>query len=443
MASNVTLTALLLPARVAESADREPEPATTPEAASSTAPPRSAAERLFDVLVAGLKVIVNPFLTPVRLVDRPLPAALLPPEPPSAAPVVAVAAHERVDPAVQSAVGGVPATFEEITGLNITADAINDGAVASTSASREALLNPAVDLGSARDTIDSAAADNPIDPGPAPAPSRGFTSATQLADAGAVTVMLAASIEDPHHGAIEPIRDGAGRVERWRIRATSAARRFGVCPDDALATRYSRPSVGFCTGVLVAANRVLTARHCLRQVDDTSSIRVVFDYVTLPGGGTPAFLEDAKVRPVTVEAVGHGPDDDWAILAIDGAPAARKTPWPCGIGDHCQTGDTVFSVAHNLGMAQEYLGGVVIGGDDRRVRTDLDHFAGASGAPVFSRTSGRLLGIVIAGGFDFRRSRRGCVRTSTLHRADGVRENEVVLRVEQTPAGGGQPLDPD
>lgn len=268
---------------------------------------------------------------------------------------------------------------------------------------------------------------------PAQAPPQVFVSRKAVTEAGGATVLLAATIRDKRHGALAPIRGADGEITQWRVRATTAARLLGVCPDDPMIGTFQQPSVGFCTGVVVAADLVLTARHCLAEVKRIGDVRVVFDYKTEANGTAPKLLPAKSVVAVAVEERG---DDDWALLRLAVPVGADKAPALCvGSKRRCTGEDGVYAAVHRLGMPLEYLPGRTRQIDDSRLRTDLDAYVGASGAPVFERSSGRLMGVVVSGRVDFHRARRGCLRSSQVHREPGSLDRTSVLPIHRIPDG--------
>lgn len=259
-----------------------------------------------------------------------------------------------------------------------------------------------------------------------------FASRAKSASAGAATVLLTATIRDRRHGVLQPVYAEGGALDGWRIRAVSAARLFGVCGDDILIARYSLPSAGFCTGVLVAPDLVLTAGHCVDEVARITDMRVVFGYTSGPTGVQPV-LKPSQVVEVELET--RGDTDDWALLRLREPRPSSSVPAPCRPADSCTGRNGVFAVTHPLGMAQQFLPAAqVTGTTPGRVLTDLDAYIGSSGSPVFERDTGRLLGVIVSGRIDFRRTRRGCMRSALVHREPGARTGEKVLPLSQFPA---------
>lgn len=255
----------------------------------------------------------------------------------------------------------------------------------------------------------------------------------QLTLAQRATVMLAATVDEPHHGALAPVRGSDGVLESWEIRAASAQAFFNVCPDDVRAHEYRYPAVGFCSGVAVAADLVLTAGHCVDAVRDIGRIRVVtgFDAQALArnAGRIPA----RDVTAVRLEARGEDAEADWALLRLVDR-AVTFAAQTCRIGEACEGADGVVAIGHPLGMPRHF-GKIsrVVERTPGRMLTDLDTFVGSSGSPVFDVGRGKVLGIVVSGTPDFRRSRSACVRTTRTHHADGLRRREAVLPLAQLP----------
>lgn len=251
---------------------------------------------------------------------------------------------------------------------------------------------------------------------------------------GDATVMLAAVLSDSRQGTLEPVFGEGGRVQSWKVRASDAVDFFGVCPDDPLASELREPTVGTCTGFIVAPDLVLTAGHCIDAVDHVGNLRVVLDYAR-EDGTLPRRLGKDQVFSVSVDARSEDARHDWATLRIRGGSFPRRVAPLCRPSDICDGREGVWSIGHPLGMSRRYLAQHrVLRRSESHVVTDLDTYVGSSGSPVFDRHVGRVLGLVVSGRPDFSRGRTGCLQTSVIHRDARFRKREVALRIDALPA---------
>jgi len=263
---------------------------------------------------------------------------------------------------------------------------------------------------------------------------RSFVSRKTFIDAAATTVMLATTISDPRHGSLQAVRGADGTITGWKIRAVSAKRYFGVCDDDDFAHLYDDRTVGMCTGFFVAPDLVLTAGHCVDAVRDRRHLRIVLDYAASVDAKAPRMLRPDQVLSVELEERGQGRGQDWALLRVTDAIAEPRIAPLCRPSDDCRGEEGIFSVSHPLGMPRKFLTNHrVLESQTDRIVTDLDTFVGSSGSPVFDRKTGRVLGMVISGHPDFRRTQAGCMRTAVVHRDATQRRGEIAMPIDRLP----------
>jgi len=164
---------------------------------------------------------------------------------------------------------------------------------------------------------------------------------------------------------------------------------------------------GFCTGVLVAPDLVLTAAHCLY---DRRNVRrdprgLVFRAGLSDGN---AIAEVAGRRAVIDEGFVPGSEDALERVQRDAALLQLAEPIPAGIAAPFATGramgpgDSVSVVSYALGRTEALSwqpGCSVLNHVEGVYALSCDVWFGSSGAPVFESSSGRARIVsVISGG---------------------------------------------
>ncbi len=171
-----------------------------------------------------------------------------------------------------------------------------------------------------------------------------------------------------------------------------------LCPDEPF---RDQPSVGMCTGVLVAPDLVLTAGHCV-SCDRASDVVVVFDFV----------MEDALTPTMTVRAdqvyqieeiVGHHVGyPDWGLIRLDRQVVGR-TPLPLRRAGRVADGQRLLVIGHPWGIPRKYDAGATVRQNTEPTffQANLDTYQGNSGSPVINLDSMEVEGILCRGMEEF------------------------------------------
>lgn len=155
---------------------------------------------------------------------------------------------------------------------------------------------------------------------------------------------------------------------------------------------------GFCTGVLIETDLVLTAAHCL--VDSASGARTDPQGVTFRAGlrDGKAIAERAGVRAVLHPSYDPHDSDglrqltsDVALLVLDSPiPAATAAPFVTGAAVRAGASVSLVSFARGREEALSWQRScAVLGRGQGALLFTCDANFGASGAPVFETSSGR------------------------------------------------------
>lgn len=195
-----------------------------------------------------------------------------------------------------------------------------------------------------------------------------------------------------------------------------------LCEDERF---YDQPRAANCSGTLVDSDLVLTAGHCVDDLDDCRNYRFVFDYLYEAEGAlrTIVAAEDVyRCAELVVRRDSGGVD--YAIVRLDRPVHESHAPAPVRAGGGpMAAGDEVTVIGFGSGIpAKIDDGGAVL--DPRARRLDYfvattDTFGGNSGSGVFDSDTLELVGVLVRGETDYvEDDDAGCTRVNVLP-ADG------------------------
>jgi hypothetical protein len=185
-----------------------------------------------------------------------------------------------------------------------------------------------------------------------------------------------------------------------------------MCDDEELDNQRALKKSLFagCSSALVGDSVILTAQHCLFDVNNNPAplgdMRVVFGWdVHGPVFNTqadPTVSPDDIYTPVSVVAQGSklGSPGDWALIQLDRpvSPQYRRLR----LGPSPRMEDRIFAIGYPLDMAVKYsTPGRVWQATADGWRASISGQSGNSGSPVFDATSGAIAGVLAFGPDDF------------------------------------------
>ncbi|GKY88223.1 trypsin-like serine peptidase [Sinisalibacter aestuarii] len=175
--------------------------------------------------------------------------------------------------------------------------------------------------------------------------------------------------------------------------------------------RLDLGGAGFCTGVLLAPDLVLTAAHCLADAQAQGSVEGLRFRAGLADGVAIAEAKAARavLHPaylpgrITAETIQH---DVGLVQLAEPIPAAVAAPY--GLRDLPRAGAPVAVVSYARGREDapsRQAECTVVGRAQELLAFDCDVTFGSSGAPIFDVTGGRprIVSLVSSGGRDGRR----------------------------------------
>lgn len=210
----------------------------------------------------------------------------------------------------------------------------------------------------------------------------------------------------------------ANLVEGYNLRIDAAG--IATFPVKTLGNTYplckeelflDQPQLGFCSGVLIAPNQVLTAGHCLPRGGSCKDIRFHFGWTTNDAAKSNVIKTLYSCTAVVQTELNTRKGLDYAILQLDREVVGVK---PVKISTSKITvGDAVLSLSYPLGLPLKSDIGTVINSNSlgETFKVEVDTFSGSSGSPLFNQR-GELLGILSSGAEDILEDDIYRVRTS-------------------------------
>ncbi len=194
---------------------------------------------------------------------------------------------------------------------------------------------------------------------------------------------------------------GATKRDHFTVLGVPLGKKHGLCPG----TRFEQQlSAAICSGFLVTDRHMVTAGHCVRSASDCSRLSVVFDYLYAGKGADPTIAPKSAVyqcsRLVT-RVVNSEEGIDFAIVELD--RRTGRPPLPIRRQGRVRNNAGLAMIGYPNGIpAKVSLAGNVADNDPKHFfSTDLDSFAGNSGAPVFDTQNMLVEGISMRGGQEY------------------------------------------
>jgi V8-like Glu-specific endopeptidase len=196
-----------------------------------------------------------------------------------------------------------------------------------------------------------------------------------------------------------------------KFNTKSLSESMALCPSE----KYSNQAAGaFCSGALIAPDRVLTAGHCAREISNNfkvphvDEIAFVFGFRANDKDHVGAIEIPAEQVFMGSKVLGgeleSGRGRDWAVVQLERpVPESLARPLTNISTAVVEMNTDVFVIGHPSGLPVKYApNGLVRSGDDPAYFVaNLDTFGGNSGSPVFEAQTNALVGMLVRGGTDY------------------------------------------
>lgn len=187
----------------------------------------------------------------------------------------------------------------------------------------------------------------------------------------------------------------------WYFNSAALGHSYPLCENEKF---LDQPSVGFCSGVLIAPDKVLTASHCMQvgeNRNNCASTKFVFGWTeedskkNLSSGDIYSCQKILKSESVRSRGI------DYAIVQLD-RPVIGTIPVKIASTQMLLEKEPVMSLSYPLGIPLKKDIGHVLSDtkEGTLVKVEVDTFQGSSGSPLFN-AKGELIGILSTGMEDF------------------------------------------
>ena len=163
-----------------------------------------------------------------------------------------------------------------------------------------------------------------------------------------------------------------------------------------------QPTCAGCTGFLIAPDIMVTAGHCIKNIEQAKDFVWVFDYTNeLNYIKSKKYIE---VNPDNIYEVSEilnayykkGENNDYSVLKLD--RKSSRIPYRFRTSGEIQKGSPVYGIGSPTGLPLKFADNakVISNHADKWFKNDIDTFPGNSGGPVFN-SNGFIEGIHVRG----------------------------------------------
>lgn len=186
--------------------------------------------------------------------------------------------------------------------------------------------------------------------------------------------------------------------DKVKLKGDSLADR-GVCASERFAYQKSG---ALCSGFLVSPTTLVTAGHCIENMDDCQNNKWVFDYkVDSERQFDVTVSKDSVYKCKSIIKRALTKTNDFAYIELD-RPVTDRQPLKIRTSGKPAVGDELVVIGHPSGLPTKIADGAKV----RSLKGDffvanLDTFGGNSGSAVFNVTTEEVEGILVRGDEDY------------------------------------------
>jgi V8-like Glu-specific endopeptidase len=177
-------------------------------------------------------------------------------------------------------------------------------------------------------------------------------------------------------------------------------RKRPLCQDQPF---FDQSREAVCSGVLVGPDLILTAGHCLKNIGQCKNYHWTFDYKI--NSEDPEMKQEFYKCAYAMRPKGFYKKRnlDFLLVKLDRKVETRRPILLSKDPLEFKVGDEVVAMGNPSGLPLKAMSGKVLAPLNKHhiIKTDIDSFGGNSGAPVFSKKNGSLMGLLISGEKDY------------------------------------------
>lgn len=192
-----------------------------------------------------------------------------------------------------------------------------------------------------------------------------------------------------------------------------------------------QPTGAFCSGFLIAPNKIFTAGHCIENMTDCENTRFVFDYVMTDSNNARTSFSSSQIYSCK-KILGRKEESkglDFGVIELD-RNVENRIPLKLSKNVYPKIGMKVFAIGHPAGLPAKIT-------DDAKVRAvyssrgyfvaNLDTYGGNSGSAVFNEKTLEVEGILVRGEKDYEISSNLCNDSYQIGEDDGRGEDVTLI----------------
>ncbi|WP_316171109.1 trypsin-like serine peptidase [Bradyrhizobium sp. SZCCHNRI1058] len=197
------------------------------------------------------------------------------------------------------------------------------------------------------------------------------------------------------------------KTNSYRLRATILDAKIKLCEGERFGNQLQ---VAYCSAVLIGADVIATAGHCVRGVGNNNRLpaldemRVVFGY-RAESASDPGASEFGDDQIFGIDSIlDSSAQEDWALLKLNrSVPSKIASPIQVIASKKIAAHQSIYVVGYPSGLPVKYADGaeVKVNDNPKHFVANLDTFRGNSGSGVFSKADNGLVGLLVGGATDY------------------------------------------
>ncbi len=201
----------------------------------------------------------------------------------------------------------------------------------------------------------------------------------------------------------------------------------GICKTE----RFSKQiSAANCSGFLVSDTILVTAGHCIKDMNDCKKYKWIFDYKVDSADQGSVTVPSTNVyncKKIISRALDGVDQDDYAAIELDRNVTDRQ-PLTFRRSGKIAAGDAIVVIGHPTGLPTKIADGATVRSlQGKFFKANLDTYGGNSGSAVFNVKTQEVEGILVRGETDYvYSSAQGC-QISNVCSSMGCRGEDVTF----------------